>query len=281
MYSGLKKNWIKSCLVVIVAMLAALFAVFAMAVYVSYYNNLMSILVTRADSSARLFRSYINTSYREFYEGAARYAESLVEKDRLECEIVDLDGKVIYSSSFALLTGYVPGTPDVSEALEQEKTSSYVGKDSVTGQRVMSVSAPVYLVSGELVGAIRYVTGLELVNSRILTLCSLSTLVAAGGVLLVFLNGAYFLTSILNPIKRLNSTAKEIASGKYGTTIDWRACPVAELSVGGNRAQRKDQKRVHLLCFPRAQNSAYGHKRLGRDAYGRRERPGKHSGKGS
>ncbi len=235
MYSGLKKNWIKSCLAVIVAMLAAVVAVFAVTVYVSYYNNLTSILITRADSSARLFRSYINTSYREFYEGAARYAESLVEKDRLECEIVDLDGKVIYSSSFALLTGYVPGTPDVSSAMEQEKTSSYVGKDSVTGQRVMSVSAPLYLVSGELVGAIRYVTGLELVNSRILTLCSLSTLVAAGGVLLVFLNGAYFLTSILNPIKRLNATAKEIASGKYGTTIDYdRDDEIGELAQSLN-----------------------------------------------
>ncbi|MBQ1223454.1 MAG: HAMP domain-containing protein, partial [Oscillospiraceae bacterium] len=221
MRSGLGKRWIVSCLGVAVVILLAAVIIFAATVRTSYYNSVTNILVTRADSSARLFRNYINTSAKEFYAGAARYAETFAEKEKLEFEVIGLDGRVIYSSSFSRLTGYEPGTPDVWDAILNEKTVSFSGEDSVTGQKVISASAPVYLSGGELVGAVRYVTGVELINGRITTLCFAAAAVAAGGLLLVIITGIYFLTSIIKPLKRINSAAKTIASGRYGETIDY------------------------------------------------------------
>ena len=235
MRSGLGKRWIVSCLGVAVVILLAAVIIFAATVRTSYYNSVTNILVTRADSSARLFRNYINTSAKEFYAGAARYAETFAEKEKLEFEVIDLDGRVIYSSSFSRLTGYEPGTPDVWDAILNEKTVSFSGEDSVTGQKVISASAPVYLSGGELVGAVRYVTGVELINGRITTLCFAAAAVAAGGLLLVIITGIYFLTSIITPLNRINSAAKAIASGRYGETIDYdREDEIGELVTSVN-----------------------------------------------
>lgn len=235
MKSGLTKRWIISCLGVTAVILLAAVLIFASTVRISYYNSVTNLLVTRADSSARLFRNYINTSAKEFYAGAARYAETFAEKDKLEFEVVGVDGKVIYSSSFSRLTGYEPGTPDVAEAFQNEKTVSFSGEDSVTGQKVISASAPVYLAGGELVGVVRYVTGVELINSRITAFTLGAVAVAAGCLLLVIITGLYFLTSIISPLKRINSAAKAIASGRYGETIDYdREDEIGELVASVN-----------------------------------------------
>ncbi len=222
MLGGLKRRWVVSCLGITVAILIATVLIFTLTVRVSYYNNVSNQLLTRADSTARLFRNYINTTSREFYSGAANFAETFAEKDRLEFEVIDLEGRVIYSSSFSRLTGYIPGTPDVQNAIANEKSSSYSGLDSITGQKVISASAPVYLSGGELVGAVRYVTGVELIKGRIWTLASVASVVASGAVLLVVVSGVYFMTSIINPINRINTAANTIAAGNYGETISYR-----------------------------------------------------------
>ena len=247
MRSGLGKRWIISCLGVTVAILITAVFIFAATVHTSYYNSVTNLLVTRADSSARLFRNYINTSAKEFYAGAARYAETFAEKEKLEFEVVGLDGRVIYSSSFSRLTGYEPGTPDVTEAILSEKTVSFSGEDSVTGQKVISASAPVYLSGGELVGAVRYVTGVELINARITALCIAAVAVAAGGLLLVIITGIYFLTSIISPLNRINSAAKAIASGRYGETIDYdREDEIGELVASVNFMSQEIDRRAKI-----------------------------------
>ena len=84
----------------------------------------------------------------------------------------------------------------------------------------MSVSSPVYLSSGELIGAIRYVTGLSNVDRSVTEL----SLFAVGAVCIIFLfvllSNTYFLRSIVNPIREINDTTKRIAAGEYGITIE-------------------------------------------------------------
>ena len=138
----------------------------------------------------------------------------------MEFEVVGVNGYVICSSSSSILTGFRPGTPDVAEAIAQQKTRSFSGRDSLTGERVMSVSSPVYLSSGELIGAIRYVTGLSNVDRSVTEL----SLFAVGAVCIIFLfvllSNTYFLRSIVNPIREINDTTKRIAAGEYGITIE-------------------------------------------------------------
>ena len=217
---GIKRRWVTNNLIPICLLLVV--AVLVFSVTVSYFlnSNLASQLETRADASAALFQTYINKSENEFFDGAHRYTEEFVDKDKMEFEVVGVNGYVICSSSSSILTGFRPGTPDVAEAIAQQKTRSFSGRDSLTGERVMSVSSPVYLSSGELIGAIRYVTGLSNVDRSVTEL----SLFAVGAVCIIFLfvllSNTYFLRSIVNPIREINDTTKRIAAGEYGITIE-------------------------------------------------------------
>ena len=142
-------------------------------------------------SDAALFQTYINKSENEFFDGAQRYTAEFVDKDKMEFEVIGINGYVICSSSSSILTGFRPGTPDVADALRLQKTVPYTGRDSLTGERVMSVSSPVYLSNGELVGAIRYVTGLSAVNKSITQMCLSAG--AAGA-------GDFFLRAVFQPL---------------------------------------------------------------------------------
>lgn len=219
-FRGIKRRWITNNLGLIALILLVAVLVFSVTVYYFYHSNLASQLVTRANASAALFQTYINKSENEFFDGAQRYTEEFVDKDKMEFEVVGVNGYVICSSSSTILTGFRPGTPDVSDALNQQKTASHTGRDSLTGERVMSVSSPVYLSNGELVGAIRYVTGLSAVNKSITEMC----LTAGGAVLVIFIfvlfSNRYFIRSIVNPIREINETTKRIAAGEYGIAIE-------------------------------------------------------------
>ena len=207
-FRGIKRRWVTNNLGLIALILLVAVLVFSVTVYYFHHSNLASQLATRADASAALFQTYINKSESEFFDGAQRYTAEFVDKDKMEFEVIGINGYVICSSSSSILTGFRPGTPDVADALRLQKTVPYTGRDSLTGERVMSVSSPVYLSNGELVGAIRYVTGLS----------------AGAAVLVIFFfvlfSNRYFIRSIVNPIREINETTKRIAAGEYGIAIE-------------------------------------------------------------
>ncbi|MBE6953905.1 MAG: HAMP domain-containing histidine kinase [Ruminococcaceae bacterium] len=219
-FRGIKRRWLTNNLSLIALFLLIAAVVFVAMVHNFFYSNLSSLLVTRANASASMFQTYINKSENEFFDGAKRYTADFVDKDKMEFEVIGLSGYVISSSSSSILTGFRPGTPDVAEALATQKTVPYTGVDSLTGERVMSVSAPVFLASGELIGTIRYVTGLSVVTRGITEL----TLVAIGVIAIIFFfvifSNRYFIRSIVNPIREINETTKRIAAGEYGITIE-------------------------------------------------------------
>ena len=219
-FRSIKRRWITNSLLPIAALLLVGAAIFSGLIMYFYSNNLTSLLVTRANASASLFQSYINKSEREFFDGAKRYTLDFVDKDKMEFEVIGLNGYVISSSSSSILTGFRPGTPDVASALDTQQTTSYFGRDDLTGERVLSVSSPVYLLNGELVGAIRYVTGLSAMTGSITEMCGAAFGVVAIVFLVVLLSNRYLIRSIVNPVRSINETTKRIAAGEYGTTIE-------------------------------------------------------------
>ncbi|MBR5519318.1 MAG: HAMP domain-containing histidine kinase [Clostridia bacterium] len=219
-FRGIKRRWVTNNLSVIALFLLIALVVFVVMIYNLFHSNLSALLVTRANASASMFQTYINKSESEFFDGAQRYTADFVDKDKMEFEVIGLSGYVISSSSSSILTGFRPGTPDVADALATQTTVPYTGVDSLTGERVMSVSAPVYLSTGELVGAIRYVTGLSVVDRGITELALVAVGVVAVIFLFVIFSNRYFIRSIVNPIREINETTKRIAAGEYGITIE-------------------------------------------------------------
>ena len=71
----------------------------------------------------------------------------------------------IYSSNGLTLSGTMPGTGDITQVQSYQEVATWKGVSSQTGERITAVSAPL-LYNGELVGIMRYVTSMRLVDRQ-------------------------------------------------------------------------------------------------------------------
>jgi methyl-accepting chemotaxis protein len=179
----------------------------------------LSSLEQRAQGTARFFNSYLNLSYTDYYTSAYQYAERFDEKNHLEMQFINSSGRVDVSTS-GLVAGSTPNTPDINGALRGGTLSSWIGIDQTTGERVMGVSAPLLFSNNQVIGAVRYVTSLKLIDRQVFILILFAFSVGLLIILLVILSNLYFVRSIVNPVREMNKIAKLIAAGSYGVTID-------------------------------------------------------------
>ena len=151
--------------VVLVVVLICFFA-FTVAMVGYYYSNLRSSLEVKARTTTDFFGSYISQSYNEYYLSVYQYAQKFEEKDNLELQFINASGSIV-SSSFGLTAGMSPGTPDITDAMATRDIQSFSGRDPSTGERIMAVSSPMIYPSGEVIGVLRFVTSLKLVDQQI------------------------------------------------------------------------------------------------------------------
>ena len=83
----------------------------------------------------------------------------------------------------------------------------------------MAVSSPMIYTSGEVIGVLRHVTSMQVVDQQ-LVLVALTAL-GAGFlfVLVVAMSSNFYIRSILEPVAEITATAKRIAGGSYGVQI--------------------------------------------------------------
>ena len=144
--------------------------------------------------------------------------ESFEENDRLELQILDAKGQ-IYLSSYGLTTGISPSTPEITRAVATGKMEPWSGKDPNTGERIMAVSAPI-TYNGTVVGVVRFVSSLRLVDRQIIMIIAIATLLGVTVIGMVYFSNLYFIKSILEPVAEITETASRIASGAYGIQLD-------------------------------------------------------------
>ena len=206
---GLRKRWLRNT-VGIIAILGLVFALLVTGVYAySRYTRMKDDLRQRAEATTEYFDAHRNQSYEEFYNACVTYAQTFVDRDSVQLQLLDKNGRIVASSQ----TAWVGSTPETWEA-----PATFVGFDAVAGERVVMLSSPV-TYDGETIGMFRYVTGTEQMDLRILWfgLCVLLCLVAMLGVI-VMVNSLY-IQSVLNPILDITEKAKRIAGGAYGIQI--------------------------------------------------------------
>ncbi len=211
---GIKGRWTLSSLsITLVVVLVAVLA-FVLIISNYYYSGIRSDLESKAKASSEFFTSYVSNTYAEYQQAAVRYTESFEEKDELELQFINTKG-VVEVTSYGISAGTKPGTQDIADALATGEVSAWEGHSS-TGERVLAVSAPLIYSDGSVVGVMRYVTSLTLVDHQVITF---SALIAGIGILvflMVFLSNTYFIRTITEPILALTEVARRIAEGSYG-----------------------------------------------------------------
>ena len=216
---GIKTRWLINSLGIsaIIVMFGVAFVAVLMSNY--YYEIVRKTVEERAVQSASFFDKYYNNDPEIFYASAAQWALEFKDKNKLELQFVGKNGRVDITSA-GLATGMVPRTPDVAKCLATGKLDTFSGVDPVTGERVLSVSAPLLFAGDQVIGAMRFVSSLELVDKQIMRSIWISFLVGVGLIFIVAATNFIFIQSIATAIHEINYVTKRIAAGSYGVRIE-------------------------------------------------------------
>jgi hypothetical protein len=101
---GLRKRWLINTVGVVFALgLVCVFAVTALfANY--YYSNMLADMNGRAESTADFFAEYIDQDYNRFYQSCIIYAQTFDEKNSIELQFINIQGRIV-ASSYGLWSG--------------------------------------------------------------------------------------------------------------------------------------------------------------------------------
>jgi len=215
---GLRKRWLLNTASVV----CALGLVFVLAVTAGfaayYYTSMEEDLQSRAKSTTEFFSDYVDQTYTEFHQSCITYAQTFQDKNDLELQFISNAGSQVVSS-YGQWTGPAPATADVKEAAENRMTSTFVGKDPITGERILAVSSPMIYSSGEVIGVLRYVTSTRLVDGQIFLVGLIGGLALLVVISAVMITSNFYLRSIMDPVAEITEKAKRIATGSYGVQI--------------------------------------------------------------
>ncbi|SMC48231.1 sensor histidine kinase [Papillibacter cinnamivorans] len=215
---GIKRRWMFNSVSAMLLIVLIGVSAFSMALSSYYYSSVRTGLEAKAKTASEFFSNYMLKSYSEYYQTAYSFTQKFDEKDRLELQFINAAGN-IEISTYGLTAGTSPRTPEIEEAIRTGEISSWTGNDPLTGERVMAVSSPM-VFSGTVVGVMRYVTALKVVDLQILKGMALALGVGALILVLVIVSNLYFIRSIVEPVAEITATTKRIASGSYGVQIE-------------------------------------------------------------
>ena len=216
---GLRERWLFSAALPILLLLVLAVAMFSIGVQEYYYNAMRSGLESRARIAAETFSGYGVKSYSEYYRLASYSAETFEEKDTIELQFINTNGRV-QVSSYGLTSGTLPGTSDIDEAVGGEM-AFYQGRDPQTGENILAVSYPLYFNS-RVVGVLRYVTSLREAQHRVLMDSLLASAAALVCMVLIAASNAIFINNVVEPVAVVSDAARRISGGSYGIMIENR-----------------------------------------------------------
>ncbi len=215
---GIKGRWLVNSLSFVLVILAVVVILISVGVSGYYYAT----CATTSRHARRPRRTHsANTSpilTISFTRRRRQPSTTFQDQDKFEQQFLDANGRILLSTS-GLSGGGVASTEDASQALSGQKTAVFTGRDPLSGERVMSVTAPLLSARGDLVGGVRYITSLRIVERQIWMIVGFSLLACLLFLMLVVASNSYFIRSIVDPVLKINTIAKEIAAGRYGVRL--------------------------------------------------------------
>ncbi len=216
--NSLTRRWLTRVFVVIAAFLLVLQVLFTLMLRYYYYEGVENALESRAQLYQRTMEMTTATEASSWTTGSRELIAYFSDKDRMELQVLDSHGNIALSS-----TGFVPAEAsvpmDYKRALASE-TGQSLWRGTVAQEQVMTLAVLQRDAAGEVVGALRYVVSLSLVDRQVLLL----SLLMFGFILLiiffVLLSGVFFISSVINPVLAVERTARRIAWGEYDVRIE-------------------------------------------------------------
>ena len=218
---GIRQRWLLNSVSIMVMILAVVVVSFSLFTKNYYDSSILADMESKARIAANYFSSYPSSysSSGDYLTVAQDYVSSFEDGTRIELQFLNPAGKVIYSSNGLTLSGTMPGTGDIAQLQSTQAIASWKGNSVLTGERIAAVSAPL-LYNGELVGIMRYVTSMRLVDRQVVILTLVAVILSVSILILVYISNIYFVRSIVDPVKNITGIARRIAGGSYGIQVE-------------------------------------------------------------
>ena len=214
---GLRRRWFISSILPVITILVLIAAMVSIALGSNYYSSALSALEAKANAGTEYFNTYAMTSYNEYYRSATLYANSFEDSDTIELQFIDRSGQVEVSTR-SLMTGSVPGTKDVIDALSSGKVSSFRGTDPATGEKIIAASG-LLKFNGRVVGVMRFVTATRNLDSQVLLTVLIIVAIMAAVIFVIIISSLLLINNVVAPISAVSEAAKRISGGSYGFRI--------------------------------------------------------------
>ncbi len=217
--NSIVKRWSFTVLTGIIVLIMIIGIVIGYIFKTQYYNSVRMTLNSRATTMVVSNFSNPNTLTDEnFIKTAKNFVDNFSDKNIMEVWVIDKNGNVVVSSTGFSVKG--ESYPDYSYAKADENgKAEWIGKMQ-NGEKVMAMT---YILpeneNGET-GAVRYIISLEDIDIQLYKIwlfIFFLVLIFSG---FVILSGAFFINSIIRPVRKINETAAKIAKGDFTASIE-------------------------------------------------------------
>lgn len=218
MRRGITRRWTTNVLAGIVLLLVLVEIAAIAAVRYYYYQNVENALELRARQAYNTFSLYVSSPTFDFETGAWDFVEAFRDKEKMELQVINAAGEVVVSSS-----GFVPQEqtmPDYELAKTAEDQMGVWHGRTADGESVMAMTVVIRDGQQNVLGSVRYIVSLELVNRQLLIFSVLMLLFGLAIVFFVMLSSTYFVNTIVSPVAEIGRAARRIALGDYDFRIE-------------------------------------------------------------
>ena len=222
LFKRITRRWLINGLGVVILLLIILEVAIALTIRSYYYQQVQNNLYTRANSLSDMLSLSVNDVDFTFEENTKTYMESFMERDKMEFQILNMQGKILASS-----TGFLPTSQpslDYQEALQslaigdKKPMGVWNGKNEF-GQNIIAVTMLITKEDNSAVGAIRFLVALDLVDKQVTLVSSAMVAFGLAVVFFVVLSSMYFVNGLLKPLLEIGSAAEKIVQGDYSYRI--------------------------------------------------------------
>ena len=218
MRRGITRRWTTNVLAGIVLLLVLVEIAAIAAVRYYYYQNVENALELRARQAYNTFSLYVSSPTFDFETGAWDFVEAFRDKEKMELQVINAAGEAVVSSS-----GFVPQEqtmPDYELAKTAEDQMGVWHGHTADGESVMAMTVVIRDGQQNVLGSVRYIVSLELVNRQLLIFSVLMLLFGLAIVFFVMLSSTYFVNTIVSPVAEIGRAARRIALGDYDFRIE-------------------------------------------------------------
>ena len=207
-------KWILNVFLVMLLVIVVIEALFCVLIHSYFVNKVKS---TAEEYTQSFVYTLSNVPTEEFATFARNYCESFEHKDKLEIQVLDKDGNIIVTT-----TGFIPNNSEQQNygVAEDETVQTYrIGTSSV-GEKVLYQTEVITDSQGNRVGTVRWLVSLTNMNRRVLWICIIAIGIGLAVLLITGFFGAYFIASIVRPVRSVSDAARKIAMGDFDAKIE-------------------------------------------------------------